>query len=86
MGVEGGGPKLHSDLVTLGCGPWSRQCVNSASFPGMGPLRAGPGALDPPPPPPCPVQAAIIGLAGPELHYLPQPALALGGALAPRSR
>lgn len=49
-------------------------------LPGDGtPGRAGPFALDPPLPPPGPVQAAIIGLAGSELHYLPRPAPAPGG-------
>lgn len=42
------------------------------------PGRPGPYALDPPPPPPGPVQAAIIGLAGSELHYLPWPTPAPG--------
>lgn len=43
------------------------------------PGREGPFALVPPLPPPGPVQAAIIGLAGSELHYLPWPAPAPGG-------
>lgn len=43
------------------------------------PDRGGPCALDPPPPPPSPVQAAIIGLAGSELHYLPWTAPVPGG-------
>lgn len=40
----------------------------------------GPCFLDPPLPPPGPVQAVIIGLAGSELHYLPWPTPACGGA------
>lgn len=77
----GGGARLEAlnDPVTSGRGPWSWECVNSASFPGWDPDPAGPCALDPPPPPPGPVQAAIIGLAGSELHYLPRPAPAPGG-------
>lgn len=43
------------------------------------PGPTGPFALDPPLPPPGPVQAAIIGLAGSELHYLPRPDPAPGG-------
>lgn len=78
---KGGGEKLKplGDLMTSGRGPKSWECVNSASFPGWDPGPAGPRVVDPPPPPPGPVQAAIIGLAGSELHYLPRPAPAPGG-------